>query len=59
MSHDVRKRKVQLDRDGVPIDPNDWTVEDWRTLHEGIILIKAIIAEHHRVASSHEREENR
>ncbi len=45
----MRERKVRLDRDGVPIDPNDWTVEDWRTLHEGIKLIKAIIAERHRV----------
>ncbi len=41
--------KVRLDRDGVPIDPGDWTVEDWRTLHEGIIVIKAIIARRHRI----------
>ncbi len=46
------ERKVRLDRDGVPVDPNDWTAEDWRTLHEGITLIKAIIAERHRNQSS-------
>ncbi len=60
----MTQRKVRLDKDGVPIDPNDWTVEDWRTLHEGITMIKAIIAGRHRAepamplfASSHEEEE--
>lgn len=41
-------RKVRLDADGVPIDPNDWTVEDWRTLWEGIRAIKATIAARHK-----------
>ena len=42
------KRKVRLDRHGLPVDPNDWTVEDWRTLWQGIAVIKAIIAHRHK-----------
>lgn len=41
-------KPVKLDRDGVPIDPNDWTYEDWKDLHFGIIAIKAKIAARHR-----------
>lgn len=39
---------VRLDRDGVPIDPNDWTVDDWRTLWTGMQGTKAMIAKNHR-----------
>lgn len=41
------KQKVRLDPDGVPIDPNEWTIDDWRALWLGIRAIKATIAKNH------------
>ena len=44
-----RQRAVRLDKDGVPEDANDWTVEDWTDLWHGIQRIKKKIAARHRV----------
>lgn len=40
-------RKVELDKDGVPVDRRDWTELDWQDLHVGIMAIKARIARRH------------
>lgn len=45
-------RAPDLTKDGVPINPKDWTVEDWRDLHEGINSIKEKISARHRVAGN-------
>lgn len=47
-------KPIKLDRDGVPVDPNDWTVDDWRDLHFGMIAIKASIAERHKPKANSE-----
>lgn len=39
---------VRLDKDGVPIDMNDWTYDDWVDLHYGIVSIKKRIAKRHK-----------
>lgn len=41
-------RRPRYDADGVPIDPADWEVEDWRILNDGIAAIKVAIARRHR-----------
>lgn len=38
----------KLNHEGLPIDPDDWTYEDWRDLHFGILAIKARIAARHK-----------
>lgn len=40
----MANRKILLTRNGLPKDEMDWSVEDWRELHEGIERIKARIA---------------
>lgn len=42
------KRTPKYDKDGVPVDANDWEYEDWRILWEGYKAIKAAIAARHR-----------
>ena len=37
----------RLDKGGVPIDPEDWTDEDWLELWNGIKRIRARIAKRH------------
>ena len=54
-----RQRAVRLDKDGVPEDANDWTVEDWTDLWHGIQRIKKKIAARHRVPPNAVREPSR
>jgi hypothetical protein len=42
------RHEVRLDRDGVPVDPMDWTCDDWRDLWCGMQAVKAGIAARHR-----------
>ncbi len=39
----------RLDKDGLPERAEDWTLEDWRDLWNGIKRIKTKIAARHRV----------
>jgi hypothetical protein len=45
-----KDRKLKYDPDGVPVDARDWTEDDWRDLHCGISVIKAMIAARHKAA---------
>lgn len=46
MSGKVEK-KIKLNSEGLPVDANDWTVEDWIDLHTGLQKIfKKISARH-------------
>lgn len=38
----------KLNRDGLPVDPLDWTCEDWQTLFEMTEKAKQIIAKRHK-----------
>jgi hypothetical protein len=38
----------KLNKDGVPMDAKDWTVEDWRDLHQTIERIKKRVAKRHK-----------
>jgi hypothetical protein len=38
----------KLNKDGVPLDAKDWTVEDWRDLHRTIERIKKRVAKRHK-----------
>ena len=44
----MKPLKKRLDRDGLPINPNDWTSEDWQDLHRGIQRIIRQIAARHK-----------
>lgn len=50
MARGPRKHVIRYDHDGVPVDPFDWTVEDWRTLWLGMGAVKKLIAARHREA---------
>lgn len=51
---DSKRKTVRLDKDGVPVDPNDWTKEDWADLYFGMIAIKARIAARHSLPEADE-----
>jgi hypothetical protein len=42
----VDSKPVKM-KDGVPVDPKDWTPEDWRDLREAIDAVKEKIAKRH------------
>lgn len=44
----------KLTREGVPVDAKDWTVADWKDLHEAIESVKRKIAERHDGREPHE-----
>ena len=44
-----RLRLARKYKDGIPIDPKEWTAADWLTLHRGVERIKA------RIRNRHER----
>ncbi len=47
----AKKKRQQAKKSktsGVPIDGNDWTVEDWKYLHAAMNRVKARIAARHR-----------
>lgn len=39
--------KKKLNCDGLPIDKNDWTTQDWQDLHEAVERVKRNIARRH------------
>jgi hypothetical protein len=41
-------KKVKVNKDGLPLDAKDWTVEDWRDLHQTIERIKKRVAKRHK-----------
>lgn len=44
-------RAVKLDKDGFPVRAEDWLLEDWRDLWNGITKIKAkILRARHRMS---------
>lgn len=46
-----RQRARQYTPDGLPRDPNAWTVQDWADLYRAVESVKR------RVAARHQREE--
>lgn len=40
-------KAVKLDRNGVPINPNDWDYEDWKILWMGMEAVRKAIAARH------------
>lgn len=42
-----KKGDKRLDNDGVPINQDDWTLQDWQDLWAGIHRIKTRIAKRH------------
>lgn len=54
----MAKQKPRLNRDGLPIDKNDWLPQDWQDLHEAIEKVKRNVARRH-MNDDHEREAER
>ena len=53
-------KKPRYNRDGLPIDKNDWTAEDWADLHRAIQeAIKSIAARHEPKAAEESNPERR
>lgn len=44
----MKHKAKQLNKNGVPKDPNDWTFQDWKVLSMGIKSIKTRIASFHK-----------
>lgn len=42
-------RAYALRKSIIPVNPEQWTVDDWRDLHKGILSIKAKISKRHIV----------
>lgn len=40
-------KSVKLSRDGIPVDPNDWTAADWQDLHVALERAKELIRKRH------------
>ncbi len=40
-------KAMKLDRNGVPINPNDWDYEDWKILWAGMEAVRKAIAARH------------
>lgn len=49
----VDSKPVRL-KDGVPVDPKDWTPEDWKDLHQAIEAVKDKIRKRHLRRSKNE-----
>lgn len=45
---DRRAHAKRLTEDGIPRDGREWTLEDWKSLHEAMKKAKAEIAERHK-----------
>lgn len=43
----VPRPRPRLNRDGIPIDKNDWTKTDWADLHHAIEKAKKLIRKRH------------
>jgi hypothetical protein len=52
-AEEKRLKKAGLSRDGLPLDPNDWSREDWEDLHRTLEAFKG------RARRRHDREGNR
>lgn len=39
---------IKLSRDGLPIDPEDWIMQDWQDLHDAIKEVTEKIAARHK-----------
>ncbi len=50
----MKDRKPRLTRDGLPVDPREWTVTDWKDLHEAVEKVRRLIAARHRPKGTHE-----
>ena len=44
--------RVKQYRDGIPVNPNDWTVEDWKDLYLSLEFAKARIRKRHEKSSN-------
>lgn len=42
------QKKVKYDCNGLPVDPHDWTYEDWTILWDAILTVRSKIADNHR-----------
>jgi len=42
------RRHVRLSRDGLPVDPRDWTRADWQDLHNAMEKAKRAIRKRHK-----------
>lgn len=47
----------RLNRDGIPVDANDWLVEDWYDLHFGLLEIGRKIAKRHAMTNTNANDE--
>lgn len=43
----MTKPAKKLSKDGLPIDPKDWTQADWQDLHEAMERAKRTISKRH------------
>jgi len=43
-----KRKRIKYDRDGIPVDPIDWTYADWCILWQAIQTARAKIADNHR-----------
>jgi hypothetical protein len=43
----LSQANIKLDEYGVPVNPEDWTKEDWADLWRGIMLIRTWIRKRH------------
>lgn len=48
-----RKRSARFTEDGIPRDPNEWSAEDWASLHRAVEQAKKEISERHRKEQGH------
>ena len=46
--HDFVRRPAKVNRDGIPVDSQDWTAQDWSDLHKAIEKAKKAIAKRHK-----------
>jgi hypothetical protein len=46
--HAIVRRPVKVSRDGIPVDSQDWTAQDWSDLHKAIEKAKKAIAKRHK-----------
>jgi hypothetical protein len=44
----------KLSRDGLPVDPKEWTKADWQDLHEAMEKAKRLISKRHKPEPSSE-----
>jgi hypothetical protein len=56
MARGPRKPQPKFSRWGVPINRNDWTVEDWKAAWLGTLAIRAAIARNHGNSAMFEKE---